>query len=68
VDHGFQDLSHWQLRLEVSDLEDIAARAGACGGTLISPGVIALGECLPPWRLGLQLADPDGHRLQVMSR
>ena len=68
ADHGFQDLSHWQLQLEVNDLEDIGARAGACGGTLISPGVISLGESLPPWRLGLQLADPDGHRLQVVSR
>lgn len=68
ADHGFQDLSHWQLRLEVPDLERIAGRVEACGGTLISTGVIALDGSLPPWRLGLQLADPDGHRLQLVSR
>jgi catechol 2,3-dioxygenase-like lactoylglutathione lyase family enzyme len=67
ADHGFQDLCHWQLRLESSDLEGIAGRVEACGGTLISSGVTTLGESLPPWRLGLQLADPDGHRLQLVS-
>jgi len=67
-DYGAQDLSHWQLRLEVRDLEGIAAHVAACGGRLISPGVIALGDSLPPWRRGLQLADPDGHRLQLVSR
>lgn len=68
VDLGFQDLCHWQLRLEVSDPEAIAARVETCGGRLISAGVLALGENLPPWRLGLQVADPDGHRLQLVCR
>ena len=68
ADFGFQDLSHWQLRLEVEDLERIANGVTACGGTLISPGVLELCEDLPPWRRGLQIADPDGHRLQLVSR
>jgi catechol 2,3-dioxygenase-like lactoylglutathione lyase family enzyme len=68
ADFAFQDLSHWQLRLEMSDLEAIAACVVACGGSLISDGVIALGDSLPPWRQGLQVADPDGHRLQLVSR
>lgn len=67
VDFGAQDLSHWQLRLELNDLDAIAARVSACGGSPISGGVRELGEALPPWRRGLQLADPDGHRLQLVS-
>ncbi len=69
ADQGPQDLAHWQLRLRVADLESIAERAGALGGRLISPGIVALGE-QADW-LGasraLQLADPDGHRLQLLQ-
>ena len=69
ADQGLQDLAHWQLRLRVADLEAIAGRAGALGGRVISPGIVALGE-QAGW-LGasraLQLADPDGHRLQLLQ-
>lgn len=68
-DFGFQDLSHWQLRLEVEDLEGIAARIEACGGQLHSDGIVALEGCLKErWQRALQVADPDGHRLQLVSR
>jgi len=68
ADFGFQDLFHWQLRLEVEDLDALASRVEACGGSLISERVLDLGDALPPWRRGLQIADPDGHRLQLVSR
>ena len=68
ADFGAQDLSHWQIRLEVSDPEAIAARLCAYGGTAISPGPVELDDLLPPFRRALQVADPDGHRLQLVSR
>lgn len=42
ADFGAQDLGHWQIRLEVSDLEAIAAGLEARGGALISDGIVAL--------------------------
>ncbi len=69
ADQGPQDLAHWQLRLWVADLEPIAARAEALGGRLISGGIITLGdqaEAIGASR-ALQLADPDGHRLQLLQ-
>jgi catechol 2,3-dioxygenase-like lactoylglutathione lyase family enzyme len=69
ADQGPQDLAHWQLRLRVADLETIAERAEALGGRLISGGIMALGpqaEGIGASR-ALQLADPDGHRLQLLQ-
>ncbi|MBW4531699.1 MAG: VOC family protein [Aphanothece saxicola GSE-SYN-MK-01-06B] len=69
ADHGPQDLAHWQLRLRVADLEPIADRAEALDGRLISGGIMALGEQaeLIGAQWALQLADPDGHRLQLLQ-
>ena len=69
ADQGIQDLAHWQLRLRVADLEEIHAKAETYGGTLISPGIVELGEQAELIGAGraLQLADPDGHRLQVLQ-
>ncbi|MFZ0408324.1 MAG: VOC family protein [Cyanobium sp.] len=69
TDQGIQDLAHWQLRLRVADLEAIAERAEAFGGRLISPGIVELGD-QAGWigvTRALQLADPDGHRLQLLQ-
>ena len=69
ADQGIQDLAHWQLRLRVADLEEIRAKAETYGGALISPGIVELGEQaeLIGSHRALQLADPDGHRLQVLQ-
>jgi predicted enzyme related to lactoylglutathione lyase len=69
ADQGIQDLAHWQLRLRVADLEEIHAKAESYGATLISPGIVELGEQaeLIGASRALQLADPDGHRLQVLQ-
>jgi predicted enzyme related to lactoylglutathione lyase len=69
ADCGAQDLSHWQIRLEVDNLERIAAGLDACGGRLLSGGIVELeGSLGADWSRGLQVADPDGHRLQLVSR
>ncbi len=69
ADFGAQDLSHWQIRLEMNDLDGIAARLEECGGRQISEGILDLQGCLgADWARALQVADPDGHRLQLVSR
>ncbi len=69
ADHGPQDRAHWQVRLRVASLEPIAAGAEAAGGRLISAGIVELGAqgSLNGGRRALQLADPDGHRLQLIE-
>ena len=69
TDQGIQDLAHWQLRFQVTDLEAIRAKAETHGGQVISPGIVELGdqaELIGAHR-GLQLADPDGHQIQVLE-
>lgn len=60
-DQGAQDLGHWQIRLVVSDLEPIATATGS--------EVLELGEQanVVGARRALQLADPDGHALQLLQ-
>ena len=69
LDQGAQDLAHWQIRLQVADLDRIAATAQACGGQVLHGGVIELGEqaYLVGSERALQLADPDGHQLQLVQ-
>jgi catechol 2,3-dioxygenase-like lactoylglutathione lyase family enzyme len=68
-DQGAQDLAHWQIRLRVADLDHIAATAQACGGQVLHGGVIELGAqaSLVGSERALQLADPDGHQLQLVQ-
>jgi uncharacterized protein GlcG (DUF336 family)/catechol 2,3-dioxygenase-like lactoylglutathione lyase family enzyme len=70
-----QDRAHGQLRLlvgrEPAQLEAIAAGLEEYGGRLISAGVVRLSD--PEARAlgflaGLQVCDPDGHRLQLVVR
>ncbi len=69
LDQGGQDLAHWQLRLRVADLDRIAASVEAYGGQPLHGGVIELGEqaYLVGSERALQLADPDGHQLQLVQ-
>ena len=75
VDLGAQDRACGQLRLLVGrtpeHLEAIAAGLEEHGGRQISPGVVKLPD--PEARAlgfqaGLQVSDPDGHRLQLVVR
>jgi catechol 2,3-dioxygenase-like lactoylglutathione lyase family enzyme len=69
ADQGPQDAAHWQIRMHVEDLEEIAARAHDLGGRLISQGIVDFGDQAPfiGGQRALQLADPDGHRLQLIE-
>jgi hypothetical protein len=70
-----QDRAHGQLRLlvgrEPERLEAIAASVEQYGGRLLSPGVVTLAAAEVRelgFTAGLQLGDPDGHRLQLVVR
>ena len=69
ADQTSADLAHWQIRLEVSDLEGIASRVEAYGGSLVSDAIVELPdqqvEALG-FRRALQIRDPDGHHLQLV--
>ncbi|MFM8673656.1 MAG: VOC family protein [Vulcanococcus sp.] len=69
ADQGAQDLAHWQIRLRVEDLDRIAATAETYGGRVLQGGVIALGDqsSVVGSARALQLADPDGHVLQLLG-
>lgn len=63
------DLAHWQIRLQVDDLDGIAARIEPYGGRVLSAGVVNLADQQAQlgFSRGLQVADPDGHRLQLVE-
>jgi len=70
-----QDRVHGQLRLlmgrEPGQLEAIAARLEQYGGRLVSAGVVNLSaqdSRMLGFQAGLQVSDPDGHRLQLVVR
>ena len=69
-DRSAADLEPWQIRLAVADLAAIAAGLEAAGGVAISPGPLTLdphsAERLG-FRRALQVRDPDGHALQLVS-
>jgi catechol 2,3-dioxygenase-like lactoylglutathione lyase family enzyme len=69
ADLGPQDGAHWQVRLRIADLAGVAERARALGGSLLSGGIVELGDQAPliGAQRALQLADPDGHRLQLIE-
>ncbi len=75
ADLGPQDRAHGQLRLLMGDgpdvLQSIAAQVEPSGGSVISDGVIQLpaeAAAQLGFHAGLQIADPDGHRLQLVVR
>jgi uncharacterized protein GlcG (DUF336 family)/catechol 2,3-dioxygenase-like lactoylglutathione lyase family enzyme len=75
ADLGPQDRAHGQLRLvmgqDTGRLEAIAAALEQEGGRLLSPGVVTFSHQEARdlgFRAGLQVNDPDGHRLQLVVR
>jgi len=74
-DLGPQDRAHGQLRLLVGDgpaqLAAIADQVETYGGLLLSPGMVTLSAAEARelgFQAGLQVCDPDGHRLQLVVR
>jgi catechol 2,3-dioxygenase-like lactoylglutathione lyase family enzyme len=70
ADLGPQDLDHWQIRLLVDDLEVILERLRKLPlpNRAALPAPVDLGGTGLGFRRGLQLRDPDGHRLQLVER
>ena len=70
VDQTAADLAHWQIRLEVAELDAISQRLESFGGSHVSNGVQTLNSeqaALLGFQRGLQVRDPDGHQLQLIS-
>jgi catechol 2,3-dioxygenase-like lactoylglutathione lyase family enzyme len=69
ADQGAQDLAHWQIRLRVADLDGLAAAAETYGGQRLHGCIIELGDqaAVVGGKRALQLADPDGHQLQLVQ-
>jgi catechol 2,3-dioxygenase-like lactoylglutathione lyase family enzyme len=75
ADQNAADAAHWQIRLAVRDLEGIAAGVAKAGGRAVRPGAAGLepleleletAQALG-FRRALQVRDPDGHALQLVS-
>ena len=68
-DQSAADSAHWQIRLEVSDLDAIAEQVEAFAGVrLAGPFQLAESQAQPlGFRQALQIRDPDGHALQLVS-
>lgn len=70
TDQNAADHAHWQIRLEVGDLAGIDAQLESYGGSRVSPGIVELEPAqaeLLGFTRGLQVRDPDGHQLQLVS-
>ncbi|UPM50101.1 VOC family protein [Synechococcus sp. A10-1-5-1] len=70
ADQSAADIAHWQIRLQVSDLNSISQGLEAFGGSLVSGGIHTLSSdqaSVLGFRRGLQVRDPDGHQLQLVS-
>ena len=69
ADQNAADAAHWQIRLAVSDLDRISSQVETFGGRVVAgpleldpSAATALG-----FQRGLQIRDPDGHALQLVS-
>jgi hypothetical protein len=66
IDSHPTDLWHWQTTLVVPDVE---AAAGVLRGMVqfVSSSVVTIPDKALGFRKGLQIRDPDGHALQIVS-
>jgi len=62
------DLAHWQVRLEVDDVERVATAARQAGGRWVSPGAVDLDSAATGFRHGALVRDPDGHAVLLVGR
>ncbi|MBV2351855.1 VOC family protein [Synechococcus sp. HK05] len=70
ADQNSADRAHWQIRLQVRDLEAIASQLESYGGSWVSPGIVDLSAeqaTALGFNRALQIRDPDGHQLQIVS-
>jgi catechol 2,3-dioxygenase-like lactoylglutathione lyase family enzyme len=62
------DLMHWQTRLVCADAGAAEKEARASGAPLWSPGLVRLPERELGFKVGIGVADPDGHALLLVER
>ena len=69
ADRSAADTAHWQIRMAVSDLEAIAAQVESFGGQRLSEPLELEPELAGQlgFRRAMQIRDPDGHALQLVS-
>lgn len=70
ADRSCADLEHWQIRLAVTDLGAIAAGLAEAGGSASQLAPLTLEPASAQglgFRQALQVRDPDGHTLQLVS-
>ncbi len=65
-DLAANDLTHWQIHLQVRDLDRGLAALAASEGCLVSPGAVTLEDDRLGFAAGLLGRDPDGHGLLLV--
>jgi len=63
VDSRANDLWHWQTRLHVRDVMELAEKLKSVNTPFVTPGVVVLPEREIGIQQGLLVRDPDGHAL-----
>jgi hypothetical protein len=61
------DLAHWQTALVTGDVESVSRMLRGTACTLLSLGVVPLGERVLGLTKALLIRDPDGHALAVIE-
>lgn len=64
ADTRANDLWYWQIRLRSDSLDSLSKRIAARGGSLVSPGVIAMPEAAQ-FRNALHARGPTGHAVLI---
>ena len=69
ADQSAADIAHWQIRIQMRDLDTLLPGLQAHGGDALTPAPIELEPeqaALFGFHRGLQVRDPDGHQLQLV--
>ena len=64
ADTRANDLWHWQIRMRADSLDSLSKRIAAQGGSLVSPGVIAMPQGAQ-FRNALHARGPTGHAVLI---
>lgn len=65
-DTAANDLWHWQIQLAATSVAPFVARISSNGGSLVSPGIVAMNGGAP-FDAGLLARGPNGHGVLIFS-
>ncbi len=68
LDERANDLIHWQTTLIVDNVENLAQHLENQGYSLVSSGVVTLGDSKLGFKKGFLVRDPDGHVLRIIEK